>query len=208
MPFATGRAQSPAALPATALGTCPPVQVTPALTMAYGTLTAGGSPAAVGAVVEARNPRGNTVGCFVVQTEGHYGAMFVFGEDTTASPVIPGMRPGETVQFFVDGMPAVAAPVLIWRDDKDPHQVHLSAGLAGDLDNDCDVDIVDIMLVASRWSLQAGDVRYEVCYDLDRDADIDIVDIMRVAARWGTSCTSAAPQAASRLMHGPNHKGT
>ena len=60
--------------------------------------------------------------------------------------------------------------------------------LPGDLDCDCDVDIADIMLVASRWHSSAGDDDYDPAYDLDDDGDIDIVDIMLVAVHWGEDC--------------------
>lgn len=65
------------------------------------------------------------------------------------------------------------------------------AALPGDMDSDCDVDIVDIMLVASRWNTALGDPLYDPRYDLDADGDIDIVDIMQVAVHWGTRCASA-----------------
>ncbi len=58
-----------------------------------------------------------------------------------------------------------------------------------DLDCDGDVDIVDIMLVASHWGCQQGDACYDARYDLDGNGSIDIVDIMQVAAHWG--CTNA-----------------
>jgi hypothetical protein len=41
--------------------------------------------------------------------------------------------------------------------------------LFGDLDGDCDVDIVDIMMVASRWRCQRGDECYDARCDLDGD---------------------------------------
>jgi spore coat protein A len=54
-----------------------------------------------------------------------------------------------------------------------------------DLDCDGDVDIADIMIVASRWNTSLGDPDYDPQYDFDGDGDIDVVDIMRVAAQWG-----------------------
>jgi hypothetical protein len=54
-----------------------------------------------------------------------------------------------------------------------------------DLDCDGDVDIVDIMLIASRWNTKLGDPSYNAQFDFDNDGDIDIVDIMQVAAQWG-----------------------
>jgi hypothetical protein len=121
--------QARSAPPATLPGQCPPVQNTPRLTIVYGTLTVSGAPGEVGIAVEARSPRGDTVGCFVVQTAGHYGGMFVYGEDTTADPPIPGMRSGETVSFYVDALQASASPSLAWQDDKDIHEVNLSVEL-------------------------------------------------------------------------------
>jgi hypothetical protein len=61
-----------------------------------------------------------------------------------------------------------------------------------DFDGDCDVDIVDIMRVASRWGCRLGDACYDPQYDLDGDGDIDIVDIMKVAAHWGETCGGTA----------------
>jgi hypothetical protein len=61
-------------------------------------------------------------------------------------------------------------------------------GLAGDVDGDCDVDIVDIMQVATRWNTSAGQAGYDVRYDLDKNGQIDIVDIMIVAAQWNSHC--------------------
>ena len=51
-----------------------------------------------------------------------------------------------------------------------------------------EVDIGDIMLVASRWDSQVGDELYDPTYDLDHDGDIDVVDIMFVAGQWGEMC--------------------
>jgi hypothetical protein len=101
---------------------------TPYVTYAYGTVTIAGNPAPEGTLIEALNPRGEVVGCFVVQTAGYYGFMPVYGEDATASPPIPGMRDGELVRFRVDGLEASAVPLLFWHDDKDVHSIDLSVG--------------------------------------------------------------------------------
>jgi Leucine-rich repeat (LRR) protein len=69
--------------------------------------------------------------------------------------------------------------------------------LFGDVDEDGDVDVEDIMLVASRWHTSCDNPdpdnnpdtpNYEARYDLDDDCDIDVVDIMLVAAHWGETC--------------------
>jgi Ca2+-binding EF-hand superfamily protein len=56
-----------------------------------------------------------------------------------------------------------------------------------DLDGDGDVDVDDIMEIASRWRTREGEEGYDPKYDFDGDGDIDIIDIMKVAAHWGES---------------------
>lgn len=60
--------------------------------------------------------------------------------------------------------------------------------ITGDMNGDCIVTVVDIMLVASRWGTHIGDIRYEGFYDLDNSGSIDVADIMFVAARWREKC--------------------
>ncbi|MFQ6058289.1 MAG: cohesin domain-containing protein [Anaerolineae bacterium] len=69
----------------------------------------------------------------------------------------------------------------------------------GDFDCDCDVDIVDVMQVASRWGSEEGDPDYDPTYDLDHDGDIDIVDVALVAAAWGDTCDEVGAAQASEL---------
>lgn len=107
---------------------CGVVQRTPYFTIAYGHVQIDGVNAAPGTQVEAYSPRGDLVGCFVVQTEGLYGAMFVYGEDASISPPIPGMRHGESVLFRVNGVSANTEPVLTWANDLDLHEITLAVG--------------------------------------------------------------------------------
>ncbi|MBU0490219.1 MAG: PKD domain-containing protein [Chloroflexi bacterium] len=266
-----GAPQLPVHARPAATGACPAVQNTPFFTIVYGEVTVNGAPAPAGTVVEARSPRVHTVGCCVVSEVGYYGAMYVYGEDNSVSPPIPGMRSGETIAFYVNGAAATASPPRTWVNDRDLHLVNLSAVytpiqaaftasptsgvvplavqftdtstgspsgwdwgfgdggtsiqqhpnhtytapgaytvtltvsgpggpdsatqtdyitvyLWGDLDHDCDVDVADIMLVASRWNTHSGDPGYDPAYDLDHDGDIDVADIMQVAAAWGDTC--------------------
>jgi len=74
-----------------------------------------------------------------------------------------------------------------------PTPTNPSCDLEGDLDHDGDVDIADIMLVASRWHTAVGDEDYNPDYDLDGNDKIDIVDIMLVAVHWGENCTTPTP---------------
>ncbi|OQA16637.1 MAG: hypothetical protein BWY63_02679 [Chloroflexi bacterium ADurb.Bin360] len=103
------------------------VQPTPYFSDVYGDVAILGEDAPAGTVIEARNPRGETVGCFVVGTAGQYGFMRIYGEDTTATPPIPGMRAGELVEFRVSGAVAFATPLLYWQGDSASHRVDLNA---------------------------------------------------------------------------------
>ena len=178
-----------------AAGVCPPVSNTPFFTIVYGTVTLNDAAAPVGTVVEARSPRDDVVGCFVVSDAGNYGAMYVYGEDTSVSPPVPGMKSGEVVAFYVNGAEATASPQLAWSNDHEVHRADLSATSTTcyDFDNSGQVDLPDVMFVASRWRARCGDPdprwpSYDPLYDIDKDCDIDIVDIMLVVKHWGESC--------------------
>ncbi|MFQ5812711.1 MAG: M4 family metallopeptidase [Anaerolineae bacterium] len=60
--------------------------------------------------------------------------------------------------------------------------------LFGDVNGDGDVDVDDIMEVASRWRITDDDLDWNASYDLDGDGIITIVDITLVAANWGETC--------------------
>jgi hypothetical protein len=109
-----------------AQGGCPAIQNTPQFTVVYGNVVINGAPAAVGTVVQARSPRNDVVGCFTVTQTGNYGAMYIYGEDTSVTPSIPGLRAGESVTFLVDDVVANAGPGFIWQNGINLHQVDLS----------------------------------------------------------------------------------
>ncbi len=106
---------------------CPTVQRTPQFTIAYGNATIDGNPAPVGTIVNAYDPRGHLVGCTEVKSEGIYPSMYIYGEDGTVDPPIPGMRTGEEVVFQVNDLNTTSAPALPWTNDRDIHQVTLTA---------------------------------------------------------------------------------
>jgi len=59
--------------------------------------------------------------------------------------------------------------------------------ILGDIDGDHDVDIYDIVLIASSYGTEAGDPRYDVRCDLDGDEDVDIFDVVIAADNYGKS---------------------
>lgn len=106
--------------------TCPPVAPTQYFTFVYGSVQWNGAPAAVGTIVEARSPRGDTVGCTTVETAGLYPLMYLYGEETLGGQTTPGMRTNEAVSFFVDGIAATPALAFTWVNSWQSTRVDLS----------------------------------------------------------------------------------
>jgi PKD repeat protein len=107
-------------------GSCPPVTSTSKFTITYGEVLFNGNAAPVGTIVHAESPRGDVVGCFEVSSSGNYGTMYLYGEDSSVTPILPGMRAGEQVAFYADNIQSVASPTLIWQNDKDLHEIELN----------------------------------------------------------------------------------
>jgi hypothetical protein len=101
---------------------------TPYFSETYGSVLIEDLDAPAGSVIQALNPRGDTVGCFTITTEGSYGFMRIYGEDTSETPIIPGMRVGEMVEYRVNGAPAMSSPLFYWSDDHAAHNVNLNSG--------------------------------------------------------------------------------
>ena len=57
-----------------------------------------------------------------------------------------------------------------------------------DFNQNCIVDVEDIMQVASHWYCKCEDACYHSLYDLDGDCIITVVDIMLVVVHWGETC--------------------
>jgi len=86
----------------------------------------------------------------------------------------------------VPGQPAIAPAV-------EPEEVAVPiapivCSIAGDMDHNGEVDVQDIMQVASRWRMTNADLDWDAHYDLNGDGIITIVDIMLVVANWGEHC--------------------
>jgi hypothetical protein len=101
---------------------------TPYFTHYNGSVRLNEQVAPVGTVVEAHSSRGQLAGFCSVTTEGLYGYMRTYGEDSTASPPISGMRAGEPVTFKVNGQCALPSPgPIFWWDDKQYHTIDLNS---------------------------------------------------------------------------------
>jgi PKD repeat protein len=106
---------------------CPTVQNTPFFTIVYGSVLLNGGSAPVGSLVKAYSPRNDLVGCYAVTSTGNYGTMYIYGEDLSVDPPIPGMRSNEEVTFTIEEIQATAIPPLSWANDKDLHEINLSS---------------------------------------------------------------------------------
>jgi hypothetical protein len=70
--------------------------------------------------------------------------------------------------------------------------------LEGDIDLDCDVDVVDDQMIAFRYGATFGVLTYDPFFDLEpnttpTDFDIDIKDLQFVFGRNGSTCLSPIP---------------
>lgn len=143
----------------------------------------------IGTVIEAVSPRGDVVGCYEVDSQGDYGSMYVYGEDTSVDPSVPGMRAGETIVFHVSGATATATPELTWSNDRDLHQVDLSASSAGpcyDLDGSGTVGPGDF----AEMTWRATDATSLDLYDFNENDVIDVGDYMTLSMHYGESSCS------------------
>jgi PKD repeat protein len=71
--------------------------------------------------------------------------------------------------------------------DNDVNAGYIVLTLAGDVDGDRDVDIFDIVRMASIYGVAFPDPSYDPNSDIDGDRDIDIFDIVAAAGNYGDS---------------------
>jgi hypothetical protein len=68
--------------------------------------------------------------------------------------------------------------------------------LEGDLNLDCEVNIIDDQMIAYRYGSFFGNVLYDPWYDLEpalKDFDIDVKDLQKVFGRNGSRCEDPIP---------------
>ena len=76
----------------------------------------------------------------------------------------------------------IGNPAVEMKFPTNPHQP-----LLGDVDGDSDVDIFDILIIATGYGSNRGDPEYTEACDLDSDSKIDIFDIVIAATHYGES---------------------
>lgn len=60
--------------------------------------------------------------------------------------------------------------------------------IEGDVDCNCEVDVLDIIQVAGSWQTTVGDPNFVLTRDVNHDGRIDILDLMFVSTRFGDIC--------------------
>jgi hypothetical protein len=68
--------------------------------------------------------------------------------------------------------------------------------LEGDLNLDCEVDVLDQQAIAFRYGSFFGNVNYDPWYDMEpalKDFDVDIKDLQKVFGRDSSMCTAPVP---------------
>jgi len=98
-----------------------------------------GQPVPAGAVVAAFDPTGTKCGEFTVQSEGSYGVMPCYRDDSTTGDD-EGAEPGDVISFQINGLPATAVPIklnntpvaasttITWTQHGDVWEVDLHVG--------------------------------------------------------------------------------
>ncbi|MFQ5772584.1 MAG: FlgD immunoglobulin-like domain containing protein [bacterium] len=93
--------------------------------------TLNGEPLPIGTRLEARDPDSVLCGEYLVTTPGKYGFLAVYRDDPFTPDVDEGDTSGDTIRFFINGIPALAlgpdSPV--WTANGDSRHVELAASL-------------------------------------------------------------------------------
>ena len=112
------------------------VTPTPVWVDFYGDASFASAGVQVGDVIAAYDPDGVQCGEFVVQAEGTYGFLHVYGDDDTTPGVDEGAEPGDGLTFSINGVPALPAGpgAAVWSSSGDILSLDLDAAV--DLDGD------------------------------------------------------------------------
>jgi outer membrane protein assembly factor BamB len=58
--------------------------------------------------------------------------------------------------------------------------------LAGDINGDGAVDVVDLLMLVDHWASVVGDPNYHVDADFNGDGSVDVVDLLTMVENWGS----------------------
>ena len=148
--------------------------------------------------------QGETVDmAILVENQGDYTEIFnvtAYANGTWVSQQEVTLTPGEnqTVVFVWDTTTFLMGNYLIVGEsdvvagEADPTDNIFTYGwifitIPGDIDGDRDVDIFDIVRMATIYGVVQPDPAYDPNSDIDNDGDIDIFDIVKAAGNYASS---------------------
>jgi hypothetical protein len=79
---------------------------------------------------------------------------FDWTEETVTMPTVPGterLRISYETAWWVNGLYDTSATGTLWIDDISVSVIKCTAGIQGDVNNDCKVDLTDFALMAANW---------------------------------------------------------
>jgi len=92
----------------------------------YGTATLDGTDVMAGDYVTAQDPDGITCGLFIISTDGEYGLITVYG-DESGTPEDEGAEEDDTITFFINGSPATPSATPVFNNGVPSQAVNLTA---------------------------------------------------------------------------------
>lgn len=98
---------------------------------------------------------------------------------TTSTYLISSVGPGDAGAYDVV-CSGPCGPVV-----SDPAVIALAGAYAGDLDNDCDVDLADLSLLLGSFGLCAGNPGYSAAADLDGSGCVGLTDLSMLLQDFG-----------------------
>ena len=113
---------------------------------------------------------------------------------TTVSNLNPQLESTVYLQWNTAGLPIYVSYVVTAEatlpTDVDPPDNTITYGTTstkalGDVDGDKDIDIFDIVIIASAYGAQSGDPRWNIQADLQPNGRVDIFDVVVAASNYG-----------------------
>ena len=92
----------------------------------YGTAALGGTDVKPGDYVTAQDPDGITCGLFIINTEGEYGLITVYGDEASTAQVDEGAEDDDTITFFINGSQATPSGTPTFTDGAPSQEVNLT----------------------------------------------------------------------------------
>ncbi len=115
------------------------------------------------------------------------GKLYAF--DTTFMPQDPSFTVGSTSQIACS---AAAANGNVYGTGLYGLAAFGPAPIAGDINGDGAVDVIDLLYLIDSWGTVVGDAAYNVNCDFDGSGSIDVIDLLTLVEVWGSELAAAS----------------